>query len=238
MSHTADDKDEIHRHSGWVIPLGLLLVILALCGLFLLWYLRPGPRVASGAPTDQATLVRVRVHGAPFAIPANYIASAPARSGSARDSLALLALFPGFHGYSDDDARLFSGNAPDSPVIHLTLRGDIYKLDARQRLARVYSPYLANTRGHGGPFDLRQYDFAADSGYGRSELFAGSTASGLILFLCEKEVADLPSPNCLAVERPLARGISLSYRFKRAYLARWREIDGGVDALVARFSTK
>ena len=51
----------------------------------------------------------------------------------------------------------------------------------------------------------------------------------------EREAADLPSPNCIAVDRPIANGLSLSYRFKRAYLARWREMADGADALVRKF---
>jgi len=35
------ERGEIHQHSGWLIPLGVILVILALSGMFLLYYLRP-----------------------------------------------------------------------------------------------------------------------------------------------------------------------------------------------------
>ena len=62
-----------------------------------------------------------------------------------------------------------------------------------------------------------------------------SAKSGGPLLLCERPAQDLPSPNCLAIDRPIAPGVSLSYRFKRAQLARWREIAGGVDRLMAGF---
>src|SRR5471032_3330510 len=115
MSSTGQ-KDEIHRHSGWLIPAGFFATILLLSGLFLGWYLRPVPKV-SAAPTGQSTLVTVRVRGVPFAIPANYIESSAARAGGEQDSLALAVLFPSWRGYSEGQARLFTGNAPDSPVI-------------------------------------------------------------------------------------------------------------------------
>ena len=38
-----------------------------------------------------------------------------------------------------------------------------------------------------------------------------------------------------ATDRPLADGVSYSFRFKRAWLARWRELSGGVDGLITRF---
>jgi hypothetical protein len=36
-------------------------------------------------------------------------------------------------------------------------------------------------------------------------------------------------------ETPLTQGVALSYRFKRAHLAQWREIGAGADALVRSF---
>ena len=228
------DRDEIHRHSGWLIPAGFFMAIVALSGLFLGWYLRPGPK-APAAPTGRSTMVQVTVRGTAFTIPANYMESSAARAGGELDSLALLALFPSWRGYSDADARLFTGNAPDSPVIRLSLRGDPNNLDEEARLQRIYMPYIENRKGAAGPFGLTQYGFAKDSGYERNDLFAGHGDKGLVLLLCERVAADLPSPNCLAVDKPLARNLSFSYRFKRAYLARWQEVSAGTDALIAKF---
>jgi hypothetical protein len=39
----------------------------------------------------------------------------------------------------------------------------------------------------------------------------------------------------LAIDRPVAQGVTLSYRFKRAQLSGWRDIAQGVDRLVAGF---
>jgi hypothetical protein len=229
-------RDEMHGHSGWLIPFAFLSAILLLSGLFLGWYLRPGPRPAA-ALTGNSELVHLTVRGAAFAIPANYIENAAARSGGEQDSLALAVLFPSWHGYSDADARLFQGNAPDSSVIHLALRRDANNLDAASRLKRIYMPYVQNKTA--GPFGLTQYRFRADSGYEQNDLFAGAGADGLLLlFLCERAAVELPSPNCTAVDRPLARTLSVSWRFKRAYLARWREMADGVDALVSKFEEK
>src|SRR5476651_126722 len=50
VSRTADEKEDVHQHSGWLIPLAVAFAILLLSGLFLGWYLRPGPRPQSGAP--------------------------------------------------------------------------------------------------------------------------------------------------------------------------------------------
>ncbi|HEY2009710.1 MAG TPA: hypothetical protein VGH23_12015 [Rhizomicrobium sp.] len=232
-----NQKEDIHRHSGWLIPAAFLFAILLLSGLFLGWYLRPGPRVPT-APTDQDTLVGLTVGGQAFTIPANYIQNSAARTGGTQTSVALAALFPSWHGYSDSEARAFSGNAPDSPIVHLLLRDDAHTLDANARLERIYQPYISDPKGTPAPFGLTQYGFAPNSGYEREDLFAGEDNGKLQLFLCEQPAPELPSPNCLATDQPLGKSVSLSYRFKRAWLAHWRELSGGVAVLTARFKTK
>jgi hypothetical protein len=47
----------------------------------------------------------------------------------------------------------------------------------------------------------------------------------------------VPSPSCLR-ETPLTQGVALSYRFKRAQLAKWQQISAGADALVRSFLVK
>ena len=79
MSNTGEQGD-IHQHSGWWLPLSVLLVILLLSGLFLGWYLRPGLKPV-GAPTGQSNMVNLTVRGSAFAIPANYIEKPAARAG-------------------------------------------------------------------------------------------------------------------------------------------------------------
>jgi len=238
MRSAAGEREEIRQHSGWWIPLVFVAVILVLCGLLLGWYLRPLPQ--SGSPIGESQIVHLSVHGIRLGVPANYITTARARAGGAQNSVSLAALIPSFHGFSRQDAYLFAGNAPDSPVVRLTLHGDTSGLSARQRMDRIYLPYITDPAGTDGGFGLTQYSFAAGSGYDANDLFAGTDSRGLELFLCEKPAADIPSPNCLALDRPLGPAgnqAALSWRFKRAYLARWREVTNGVYGLIARFET-
>ncbi len=235
MSQTGGEQAEIHQHSGWLIPLGLALVVLALCGVFLLYDLRPGAGLFRNAPTADASLVRVSVRGIPFTMPGNYLDSRSSRRGGDLDVMTLSALLPDMRGYSAADAGLFLSNAADSPVVHLILRGDTDSLTAADRLARIYMPYVTEPAGAPAEFGLTRYTFRDGTGYERDDLYAGDSGNGLLLLLCERPAQELPSPNCLAIDRPVATGVTLSYRFKRAQLSGWRNIAQGVDRLVAGF---
>ena len=236
MSKTRSQAAEIHQHSGWLIPLGILLVILALSGMFLLYYLRPLPASFRDAgPTAASTSIGLRVRGVPFRVPANYLESRVS-AGADLDVVTLFALLPDMRGYSAADAALFSGNAADSPLLHMLIRADTNGLDPASRLSRIYMPYIVNPKGMPGPFGLTRYTFRADSGYGRDDLFTGA-GDPMLLLLCERPAQDLPSPNCLAIDRPIARNINLSYRFKRSQLALWQQINDGVGKRVAQFLT-
>src|SRR4029077_9347920 len=99
----------------------------------------------------------------------------------------------------------------------------------------IYMPSVANRDGAPAPFGLTSYVFRDGTGYERNDLYAGASGTGLLLLLCERAAQDLTSPNCLAIDRPVAPGVNLSYRFKRAQLARWREISAGANALISGF---
>ena len=120
MSQSERDSAEIHRHSGWLVPLVILLAILVLSALFLLYYLRPGANLfRDNGPTAVSTSVAFSVRGVSFRVPANYLESRGARGGGDQDVVALLALLPenvggGMRGYSAADAGLVSGNAAGS----------------------------------------------------------------------------------------------------------------------------
>ncbi|HUO02296.1 MAG TPA: hypothetical protein VMU31_05925 [Rhizomicrobium sp.] len=228
------DEGEIHQHSGWLIPLIVAVVVVVLCAGLLLYYMRPFTLRTGTAPfrDDRASSVAIPVTmaGTTLSIPRRYIEPGASRG---RNTVALVAALPGMRGFSEDDAQLFAGNTPDSPLVHLLIRAERTDLSGPERLQRVYMPYIANQAGEKGPFGLTHYEFRAGSGYSRDDLYAAN--GGNLLLLCEQSAQDLPSPNCLAIDRPIAPGLSLSYRFKRAQLSSWRAINDGVTQLVAGF---
>ena len=71
------------------------------------------------------------------------------------------------------------------------------------------------------------------SGYSDTELYLGEDTKGeIIAIFCFKQRDDILAPECWR-ELELSKGVSLTYRFKRPYLAEWRKIDSEVRALVA-----
>ena len=189
------------------------------------------------SPTSDTSVVRLTVHGLALAVPSNDLVFHSAREGGEQKDVAMYALLPNFQGYSDAEAQSFSSNAPDSPVIYLLLREDRLNLTESERLQKIYLNYVAHPQGAPGPFGLTQYTFRDDSGYRGEDLFVGQTPKGIALYRCVRFSQDVPSPSCLRDTR-LAHGVALSYRFKRAYLAHWREVGDGADAFVHAFMTR
>ena len=235
----SDTDGTIRRRSGWLIPLGVFLVTAALSALVLLFYLAPSApsfMEEQVSPTSRSDLIPLRVHGLKLWIPANYLQFESSRQGGAQRDVAMFALLPDMSGWSNWEAATFTGNAPDSPVIYLLVREDKLSLSEADRLTRIYMSYVTNPKGAAGPYGLTQYNFREDSGYRSEDLFVGQTESGPVVLRCVRLSPDVPSPSCLR-DVPIAHAVSLSYRFKREHLARWREIGDGVIRLIATFKT-
>ena len=228
------DQDEIRQHSGWLFPLAVAIVVAVLCAALLLYYMRPFALRSGAAPfrdnRASSVAIPVTIGGTRLSIPRRYIEPGAGRS---RNLVALVAALPDMRGFSENETQLFAGNAPDSPLVHLLIQGRGSHLPAAERLRRIYMPYIANPSGEKGPYGLVHYDFRPGSGYSRDDLYVAD--NGNLLLLCEQPAQDLPSPNCLVIDRPIAAGASLSYRFKRAQLSSWHAINDGVDRLVAGF---
>ena len=241
MTRYADNADDgIRQRSGWLIPLGVFLITFALAALFLLFYLAPAPpsffreQISFSSRSD---IVSLKVHGHKFYIPANYLKYRSDRQGGERPEVKLAAILPDMQGYSSWDDSSFKSNAADSPVVEMLVHDDAVMLSERDWLERIYMPYVANPKGAPGPFGLTQYAFRRDTGYRDEDLFIGQGAHGPMVIQCVRLSQQVPSPACHR-ELPIAHGVALGYRFKRAQLARGREIGDSVEKLVDSFRTK
>ncbi len=238
MARYSDEGDEpIRKRSGWLIPLAVFFVTFALSAAILVYYLAPRPTTFAGeqpSPTSRADLIQLRVHGLRVAVPANYLVYESTRQGGDRTDLSMFALLPDLHGYVSDEASRFNDNAADSQVVYLLLREEKLNFTEADRLKRIYMNYVADPHGREGPFGLTQFAFRDDSGYRSEDLFVGETDNGPVVMRCVRFSQDVASPSCLR-DVPVAHGVTLTYRFKRAHLSHWREIDSGIDKLVHSF---
>jgi hypothetical protein len=237
MSRSDSADDTVRRRSGWLIPLGVLLVTVVLSAFFLLYYLFPSPPplfAEQQSPTSDSSIVSVEVNGTKFWIPANYTVFDSARHGGIRRDVALFAILPDLAGWSNWNAGDFSDNSAKSPIVYMPIREDRVNLSEEDRMQRIYLAYIVDPKGAPGPFGLTQYTFSKDSGYRAEDLFVGHTDSGLMILHCEKPGPDNPSPNCTR-DLHVAKGVSVPYRFKRSKLSHWHEIADGVAKLMASF---
>jgi hypothetical protein len=149
----------------------------------------------------------------------------------------MFALLPDLHGYAPAEASRFNDNAADSEVVYMLLREEKLNFSEADRLKRIYMNYVADPNGSEGPFGLTQFTFREDSGYHSDDLYVGETDQGPVVMRCVRFSQDVTSPSCLR-DVPVAHGVTLAYRFKRAHLSHWREIAAGIDRLVKTFIAK
>jgi hypothetical protein len=226
--------------SGWLIPLAVFAVTAAISAVILVYYFAPGPRQFSGnrpAPTDSSNLVMLSLGNTSFHVPSNYILFPTQRSGGTQEELSLIALLPELQGYTLSNAQEFNSNAPDSRVVNMVIRVARVTLTDTERFTRVYRPLLATPEGTETEFGATRYTFRAGSGYRDEELYVGQNESGVTLIRCTRPTENVPSPSCIG-DVALNGGLTVTYRFKRAYIEQWREIMSGVGALIGAFMVK
>lgn len=238
MAMTYSDTDEtIRKRSGWLLPLGVFLVTLALSALVLLYYLAPSaPNFLEEqvSPTARTDIIALRVRDLNLWIPANYLQFESSRQGGQQKNVALFALLPDMTGWSNWEQSTFVGNSADSEVIILIIRDELVNLTEADRLSRIYQAYVTDPKGQPGPYGLTQYTFKENSGYRNEDLYVGQTPGGPVVLRCVRLSPEVPSPSCLR-DLPIARNVALSYRFKRTHLDQWQEIGQGVMNLLSTF---
>jgi hypothetical protein len=235
----SDSDGTLRKRSGWMIPLGVFLTTLVLSALILIYYLAPSaPNFLEEqvSPTARTERVALRVHGLKLWIPANYLQYASSRRGGALKDVSMFALLPELAGWSTSEAPTFASNSADSPVVYLLIRDERLNLTEGDRLSRIYLAYVTDGKGKTGPFGLTQYVFRDDTGYRNEDLFVGQTQAGPQLLRCVRFSPRAPNPSCLR-DVPIAHNVALSYRFKRTYLAQWREISQAISTLVMQFKS-
>ena len=237
MSRAGKPGATPRRRAAWLMPLAAFVVAAGLSAAVLAYFSLGPARGLFGenpAPTDSTDAVALTIGDTGFHIPASYVLYASARRGCDMNELEMIALLPDLQGYSLDLAQDFSSNAPDSRVLNMTLREERDAPPDQDRLDELYLPQVEDREGGSGPHGLTRYSFRDDSDYRDRELFVGGTPAGQTLLLCEIESDAQPTPSCEGEAR-VAADLMVQYRFRRAHLERWSDIDAGLRALTGAF---
>jgi hypothetical protein len=223
---------------SWFIPLTVFAITGVLSLGFLAYYFGPSLGDLLGtapAPTETAQPVNVVIAGTHYEIPENYTRSEAARRGGEQSSIALHALLPELSPYVPEEADAFIDNGPESRVLNFEIEKYKAQFSETDRFEKIYKRLVENPEGTPGPHGLQVYRFGAEKGYKDEELFVRSQPDGsMTLLRCFKTTEAITSPGCRR-DLQISDGIGLNYRFKRAHLASWREIDSGVRLLVKSF---
>lgn len=221
----------------------ILLVLAVAIGAAVFYYLT-GPSVVDEiqgnlpAPSASAATADIRIDGVLFRIPASYTKFRRSRYDGDQDDVPLHALLPNMSPWSPGDAAAFESNAPDARVVHFTLALDRASLTYQEKFERGIKPAAQIPDGEPGPFGLTQFKFGKGTGYESTEWFTAKLEDGSDLVMrCDASANPDFGSSCMRVTR-LPDSVGLTYKFKRAHLAQWKQIDAGVMGLIAAFRPK
>ena len=238
--------EEIKEESSWRYPLLIFLATLSLSVVFLFYYL--GPRLDDIAgdtpkPTISDETIAMQIGDVALAIPANHTVFPRARRGGERQFVALYALWPNMSPYSPGRRRDFTENAPNTRRIDIHLESIPLNYTETQRFERIYLPLTENSDGEPTSIGLTRYTFqesrpdTPQNAYRDEELFVARTDNGAVVFRCFRELEHIKSPDCRR-DLTLPSGLSVTYRFKRPHLDRWRDIDAAVQSFIAELTAE
>jgi len=229
---------EAKQDSSWTAPLTILGVTLLISFGFLYRYFGPTlTEIRGDTPDPSASDVPIvmDIGRARLIVPTNFTRFPRARRDGPRDSVALYSLLPEFEAFTVEKAAVFDSNSPDSPVIYFDISNYSSALSEVDRLEKVYKEKIVDPQGRDGPYGLTVYEFAQGTGYDHEDLFVFyEEGKQPVVLICDEETDVTPSPNCRRAMR-LNETLSLSYRYKRPWLAQWRSIDLSIQELVNSF---
>lgn len=233
-------EGEVRQRPAWIIPLLLALGVAIFSGFFLYHYFGPSTSELLGRdPKASAQMSRIdaTIAGVSYLVPENYTRYPSQRGSGVKSELGMHALLLDFRGYSPDLAEDFADNSPTSKVIFFNLRETADILPPERRLKEIYARYLVSQTPVRDSTGLERFEFKEDSGFKGQDLLVGMSIDGrLVLLTCQQQTKLVDSPNCSG-SMELKSNLAVNYRYKRAFLTSWQEIDEGLYGLLRSFET-
>lgn len=177
--------------------------------------------------------VKLAIGAEQLTIPGNMLRGERTRRGGPVERADLALHWPNLAGYSDALADAFRDDGANAPIVYATISTRDEPLDSTGRLDEVYSRFFVD-KPLAGPNGLVGRRLTAESGYGGEIVYFMPSEPRPFVARCLAEATPEVPATCLR-DINFGRGLSVLYRFNRDLLADWRQLDAGIQKLVAGF---
>jgi len=203
-----------------LVLVSLALTVLVFVG-YAMWPTWPEQDVAVDAPA-----LPVTVAGALFNVPPQAIRVAAQRHSGAQERIDLVFLWPSLAA-PDPNGSAPNLAARDRVFVTIAAATSLSPVD---RLKTIYPRYTA-TEPTPGPAGLAIFAFRDGSPYQGEDVVFDAAAAEKFLARCARTVNPLTPGTCMAERR--IGDADVTARFRRDWLENWRDVETGLDKLVA-----
>ena len=231
-----DSRDESRFWPRLLAVFLALVVALGLAGIA--WAVndainRHHDRIALKGLDGKPSPIALTVGTQRLVIPANLIRFPTDRRGGLVTAVDLLVLWPSLDGFSEERSRDFRDSAPDAPLIYVTITEAETDLDSTTRLNGLYERYFTGA-AIPGPEHLVGPTMSPNSAYrGEIVYYEPHSATPYVARCLAGATEEIPA-TCLR-EVNIGHGLTMLYRFNRAWLADWRTMDDRLRRVVGQF---
>ena len=214
-----------------------LFVLLMLVGI--VWFAFYGPGFnslfqAKDAPTVSDRAVTLDLAGQRFVIPENYLRRSDHRKSGEVKQIEIHALLPNLTGFSESNAEEFADKTNNSRVVYITLTAPKRIMRPAERFHQIYPYYFAGPERQ-GDYGLRLRNMDENSGFSDFDILYNQLGNQFYLYHCLKPQNDLMPSDCLA-DHVVEPKILARYRFRRAALENWQQLDANMAKLLENFA--
>lgn len=194
-----------------------------------------GRSIVLAGHTDDASLNEIVIGNNVLAIPANAIRFERARRDGVAERLDLYLHWPEMTGYTQETRDDFNSVRGARKILFLSFAEKMMTHDMSGRFEPIYRSLIAET---GTPLGdgVVEHRFTERSGYLDETLIVAEQAGGepFVARCLSGSAAEESSAPC---ERDihLGQNLSLSYRFPRELLRRWRDLDAAVRVKASEY---
>lgn len=231
------DPGEPEEKPGWLYPLIIAAITLAIGAVILWLYLGPTLDDITGAavrPTSESAAYQVVLGERRFDVPGNYIRLPASRRSGPASAIELDALLPDLHGFAAGEEDEIRDVTRNSSLVTITLKVGAPELTERERFERIY---LRNADPAMAVYEYQGFTvtpMSPDSGYAGQQVFTREDEGHFALIICSTDNNEQEIGGLCMREMAWGPNITAIYQLRRGRLTGWVEVDAAVKALLMR----